>query len=412
MTDGPSDPWSATALDLRERMRALRRGGSTAAVATVVAVEGSAYRRPGAKMVLTPDGDQLGGITAGCLEGPVGELAAEVFETGGPVLETFDLVDDEEWGLGLGCNGVIDVLVEPLDSSWDPVLAAVGDGRSVATVTAVDGDGPVPAGARAVVDAEAAVLWPVDGGDGAADDVTDGAATTSAATTGVSTDGDRRATLPTEAVAVARDLAVETAEAGGTTTATVDVDGEAVRLLVDAVEPPDRLVVFGGQPDSNPLARLARQVGLHVTVATPRGGRAEPERYPAAHEVVAVRPTDVGELLDGRTAVAIMTHNLLDDELALAAALETEAPYVGVMGPRDRFERIREELADDGVTLDGDQLDRVAAPVGLDLGGGAPVEIALSIVAEVVAVTNGRDGGRLRDREAPIHAAAGPAAED
>ncbi|WP_257299081.1 XdhC family protein [Haloarchaeobius sp. FL176] len=372
MHESAADPWSATALDVKRRLTSLRESGEAGAVATVVDVEGSAYRRPGAKMVLTPEGDHLGGITAGCLEGPVVDLAGRVFESGEPVSETFDLMDDEEWGLGLGCNGVIDVLVEPVDDSWDPVLAALDAGDSVATVTAVDGDAPL--GARAVVETDGSVTTPSD-----------------------------RPGLPDAVVAAIRDEAVDCAKTGTWIARTVSTEDGDVTVFVDGVEPAPKMLVFGGQPDTGPVSNLARHVGFAVTVATARGGHADPERFPAADEVVSLRPADLGEHADERTAVVLMSHNKLDDELALASALETDAPYVGLMGPRERFEEIREELAADGVEFTEEQLARVATPVGLDVGGGEPVQIALSIVSEALAVLNGRDGGRLRGREGAIH---------
>ncbi|MFD1644578.1 XdhC family protein [Haloarchaeobius litoreus] len=372
MHDTTADPWSATALDVQRRLSSLRESGEPGAVATVVGVEGSAYRRPGAKMVLTPEGDHLGGITAGCLEGPVVDLAGRVFESGEPVIETFDLMDDDEWGLGLGCNGVIDVLVEPVDDSWDPVLAALDAGESVATVTAVDGDAPL--GARAVVRTDGSVTAPSD-----------------------------RTGLPDAVVEAIRDEAVDCAETGTWIARTVTTDEGDVTVFVDGVEPAPEMLVFGGQPDTGPVSSLARHVGFAVTVATARGGHADPERFPAADEVVSLRPADLDEHVDERTAVVLMSHNKLDDELALASVLETDAPYVGLMGPRERFEQIREELAADGVEFTDEQLARVATPVGLDVGGGEPVQIALSIVSEALAVLNGRGGGRLRDREGAIH---------
>ncbi|WP_440990838.1 XdhC family protein [Haloarchaeobius baliensis] len=372
MHENTADPWSATALDVQRRLSALRDSGEQGAVATVVGVEGSAYRRPGAKMVLTPEGDHLGGITAGCLEGPVVDLGNRVFETGEPVIETFDLMDDDEWGLGLGCNGVIDVLVEPVDDAWDPVLAALDDGESVATVTAVGGDAPL--GARAVVETDGTVTAPSD-----------------------------RPGLPDAVVEAIRDEAVDCATTGTWIARTVTTDAGDVTVFVDGVEPAPEMLIFGGQPDTGPVSNLARHVGFAVTVATARGGHADPERFPAADEVVSLRPANLDEHADERTAVVLMSHNKLDDELALASVLESDAPYVGLMGPRERFEQIREELAGDGVEFTEDQLARVATPVGLDVGGGEPVQIALSIVSEALAVLNGREGGRLRDREGAIH---------
>jgi len=380
MTEQSAGAWGATALDVKRRLAALRGTGETAAVATVVGVQGSAYRRPGAKMVLEPDGDQLGGITAGCLEGPVAELSRTVFDEGTSVVRTFDMTDDDEWGLGLGCNGVIDVLVEPVDDAWDAVIDALDRENAVATVTAVGGDGAL--GARAVVREDGAVATPGD-----------------------------RPTLSGAAVDAVRGVAADCLESGSTARRTVETDGGEVDLFVDGVRPPEKLLLFGGQPDTRQVARMGRQVGFEVTVATGRGALADPDRFPDAHEVVSTNPDDLADLVDDRTAVVLMSHNLLDDELALASVLDTAAPYVGLMGPRKRFEKIREDLLADGVPID-EGLDRVATPVGLDLGGGEPVEIALSIVSEVLAALNGREGGRLTDREGPIHGEREPLPED
>ena len=224
----------------------------------------------------------------------------------------------------------------------------------------------------------------------------------------VSPEGDRtdpsaRDTLPDALLDEVAEVATSCARSGKTAIREVETDGGQVRLFVGGLEPPAELLVFGGQPDTAPVVRLARDVGFEVTVATARGGLAEPERFPGAEEVVAVNPTDLPGLVDERTHVVLMSHNLIDDELALEALADTEAPYVGLMGPRKRFEEIRSDLEEDGVDLPESFLDRVATPVGLDLGGGAPMEIALSVVSEVLAVENDREGGRLRDREGPIH---------
>ena len=137
------DPWSVSTHDLHEAIRRYRSSGTPAVIATVVAVEGSAYRRPGAMMLIDPDEDSYGAITAGCLEGPVKQLAQEVLDDGNPVIETFDLMEtDGEWGLGLGCNGIIDILLEPLDEGWDPVVTALDQHEQIATATVVGSDNP------------------------------------------------------------------------------------------------------------------------------------------------------------------------------------------------------------------------------------------------------------------------------
>lgn len=377
-----ADPWGVTDLALHDRLRACRDAGTPAALATVVAVEGSAYRRPGAKLVAT-ETEVLGAITAGCLEGPVAKLAAEARKAGTVVVETFDLMDDDEWGLGLGCNGVIDVLVEPVDDSLDPALDALEDHESAALLTAVaSDDDAVPVGARtALTDA------------------------------GASDPADRPA-LPADAVEAVREAAAATRESG--TTATVDVERPAgdLTVFVDGLRPAPELLLFGSQNDVHTVARFGAEAGFRVTVASARGAKSSAEQFPHAHRVVGTRPADLAEAVrvPESTYAVLMSHNLVDDQLALESLLEgTVVPYVGAMGPRDRFEEIRSALADDGTTLTPAQLDRVSTPVGLDLGADGPTGIAMSVVSEALAVANDAEGGRLRGKSGPIHPRPDPA---
>lgn len=365
-----ADPWGLPTMELFRRLWDLLEADREAAVATVVDVEGSAYRRPGAKMFFEADGDSYGGITAGCLEGPLRELAGEVLEDLTPIVRTFDLTDGGEWDLGLGCNGVVTVLVEPLDASWREPLAAylAGEGRTV--VTALEATGSTPVGARAVL-----------------------------ARNGERNAVEGRRELPED---------LEVSGVDGPHRRPFMVDGAEVSCFVDPIDPPTRLVAFGSQPDVRSVTRLGRAVGLHVTVATARGGVADADTFPAAHEVVATHPDDLDDVVDDRSHVVIMSHNYLDDLLALASLLETDVPYIGLMGPRSRFEELRADLDEEGIELDATDLERIATPVGLDLGGGEPARVALSVVGEVVAVSNDREGGRLRDREGPIHRRVSP----
>ena len=369
------DPWSVTDRDLHDQLGALRDADATAAIATVVGVEGSAYRRPGAKLLAPEDEDTLGAITAGCLEGPVADLAADARDSGDVAVETYDLVDDDAWGLGVGCNGVIDVLVEPLDDSLDPLLDALDDRETatVCTVVASEDDG-VPVGARSVLGADGEVR-----------------------------SGDDRARVPTDAVDELRDAA---SEATGSRRVTVDREAGDLDVFVDPVEPAPDLVLFGAQNDVHAVARFAREAGFRVTVATARGARADDDAFPHAHRVVATRPNQVADAIDApdRTGVVVMSHNFVDDRLALEHLLtETGVPYVGLMGPRERFEEMREAFAEEGTTLSAGELDRVSTPVGLDLGDGSPTGIAVSIVSEALAAANGASGGRLSEKEGPIH---------
>jgi len=377
MEDEHADPWSVTTEDLFAAMRSYRDEGARAVVATVVDVEGSAYRRPGAKMLIDPDEESLGAITAGCLEDPVRELAADVFEAGAPAVHTFDLMDDEGWGLGLGCNGIIDILLEPLDERWDGALAALEARRPVPTVTAVRSSDPgIAVGDRTVLDA-----------NGEASDA-DTAALPASVIDAVS--GRLDALRPTE----------------GAGTVEVETEAGTLDVFLEWVTPAPDLLLFGTQNDVHPMARIGHETGFRVVVASARGARSDPDQFPHAHAVRSVHPTEVADAVDlpERTYAVIMSHNALEDRLALASLLDTNVPYVGLMGPRERFQDIREDLAtEEGRELTEDELDRIATPVGLDLGGGEPSQIALSVVAEALAVHNDRDGGRLKAREGPIH---------
>jgi xanthine dehydrogenase accessory factor len=372
------DPWSASTQDLHEALAAYRSSETPAVVATIVDVEGSAYRRPGAMMVIDPDADSFGAITAGCLEGPVQNLAASVLEANEPTVERFDLMEDDgEWGLGLGCNGVIDILLEPLDASWDPIVAALTDRNAVATLTAIDSTDPaVAVGDRAVYDGDAV------------------------------TEAESSTALP-DSVSdrlLARADNLE-ADAASTTVSVSTGDGD-VDVYVDWIAPAPDLLLFGSQNDIHPVARIGHQAGFRVVVASPRGARADADQFPHAHVVEAVRPMEVSDVVAdaGRTYAVLMSHNLLEDRLALDALLDTAVPYIGLMGPRERFDEVREQrLADDAEELTQADLDRIATPVGLDLGGGEPIQIGLSIVSEALAVHNGRQGGRLKHQQGPIH---------
>ena len=362
------DPWSATKKDVRE---ALRESGAEATVATVAAVEGSAYRRPGAKMLVTPAGVTTGAVTAGCLEDPIVDICGSVRQTGRSRTERFDLTgSDETWGLGLGCNGVIDLLVEPRDDSWTPVLSALRDEDPVTVVTVVESATGTAVGNRVVISGEQTLAVP------------------------------DREPIPSSCARRAEDTIKQVTGTGRTSTVSVD----DTTLLVDGLTPIPELLLFGSQSDLGPLVTLGSQAGFRVSVHSPRGGVDE-STIPHADDVRTDHPSTVAPgTADEHTYAVVMSHNLVDDRLAVETLLrETDVPYVGVMGPRDRFDRLHDGLVRDGVALTPAELERVAAPVGLDLGGSTPTDIALSVISEVVAVHNGREGGRLREQTGPIH---------
>jgi len=348
-----------------------------AVLATVVDVEGNAYRRPGAKMVIADEGDGVGSITAGCLEDEVLALAEDVIADGRPRLETFDLTgDDDVWGLGVGCNGVIDILLEPLDSSYRPVVDAYGSGRDVAVLTVLEG------GSTGAKQGDRAYAHPAGGA--------------------LSLDTPN---WPDWLLDALEGPTAELLETDTSDTLAFDHEGETVRAFVDSVTAPPDLVVFGTGHDVAPVADLASQVDFRVTVAGFRGATATEERFPEADTVISTSPANVREALDldGNTYAVIMTHNFIDDRLTLEELLDSPVPYIGLLGPRERFEEIREECNAAGREFTEDELERIYTPAGLDLGGGTPFHIAQSIAAEVTAVRFDREPKHLKEREGHIH---------
>ncbi|MFB6354720.1 MAG: XdhC family protein [Halobacteriales archaeon] len=375
--------WGRPEADVLAHLRDLVERGERGVLATVIGVEGSAYRRPGAKMVVEEDGGGSGHITAGCLEDEVFELAEAVLEAGEPRVETYDLMDggDDIWGLGVGCNGIIDILIEPIDGSLSPALEALDADRPVAVLTALTGDAPL--GARAF-------YLPGQGVTAGAD-------------------------FPDWLAEAAAGPAEAALESGASETVPVETDAGRAELFVDSLEPAPDLVVFGSGHDVAPVVELAKRNGFSVTVVGYRGAADLEARFPAADETVATAPSRVGEAveLDGAHCV-VMTHNFVDDRLTLAELVDAEVPYIGLMGPHERFAEMLEEFEAEGRTFGETELEPVYTPIGLDLGGGSPYQIATSIVAEVLAVHNGRQPGHLREREDPIHdrVSVGPPAED
>jgi|AntRauTorcE11898_2_1112593.scaffolds.fasta_scaffold00099_52 xanthine dehydrogenase accessory factor len=366
--------WGQPETAVLDRTRDLLESGRRAVLATLVDVKGSAYRRPGAKLVAPEGCEGAGAVTAGCLEDEVKRLTGSVLEEGTPRLETFDLRTDDAWGLGIGCDGTVEVLLEPLNQSLRPVLSAHDDRQPCTLLTVIDGEGEVALGDRACYREGDSVVttrgewpfWLVDG---------------------------------------VRDVAERLASSGRGETVTVDGPTGSVRVFADGIAPPPRLLVVGTGNDAPPVARTGLQAGFSVTVAGFRGGKADPERFPWAAEVVSTSPVDLLDAVDVglETYTVLMTHNFVDDRLALESLLASPTPYIGIVASTGRVENLLDAIGEDCRSLDLADCDRIYAPVGLNLGGGAPGQIALSIAGEVLAVHNDRTPGHLRNRTGPVH---------
>ncbi|WP_265110995.1 XdhC family protein [Halosolutus halophilus] len=369
--------WSVPETEVVQRIHERLDAAGTDVLATIVDVEGNAYRRPGAKMLLDEAGDGVGSITAGCLEDELLATAESVRERGRPELVTYDLMEDDDvWGLGVGCNGIIDVLLEPLTDAYRPTVEAFADGRNVAVLTVLEGsEGPLDRGDRVYYYPDEGVL--------------------------TTPDGEPATDWPADLSGPAADLA----ERGRADVVEVALQGSQLEVFVDGLTAPTELVVFGSGHDVGPVTELAAMNDFRVTVVGFRGSVDLEDRFPAADETVTTSPAAVDDAidLDDRTYAVVMTHNFVDDRLTIEQLLDSPVPYVGLMGPRKRFEEMLEEFESEGRTFEEAALSRLYTPIGLDLGGGSPYQIALSIVAEVLAVSNDRTPRHLKSREGHIH---------
>lgn len=329
--------------ELSEILREIAATPHTARVlATLVTVAGSSYRRPGARLLLGLDGSRIGSISGGCLEEDVLARARRVALTGAAERVTYDTTSENDlvWGVGLGCHGVVQVLIEklPASPSWAAALAVNLQARC-----------PTPL----------AVVW--------------------------------QAHAP-EALGTRLALADETASTAG--------------VFVDVIHPPVRLVIFGAGDDAQPLVRIAQELGWHVTVADPRADFASGKRFPTANALIVGPAEELVQRVapSPDTLAVVMTHRYVHDLPVLRQLLPCSLPYVGLLGPRARADRLLADLAKENVVVTGEQRARFHAPVGLDLGAENPAEVALSIVAEIRASLGHRDARPLRERTRPIHA--------
>ncbi|HEX8354039.1 MAG TPA: XdhC family protein [Pyrinomonadaceae bacterium] len=377
---------------LVEAFDAANSRGERCALATVVSVEGSSYRRPGARMLVCERGGSTGTISAGCLESDVIEHAKRVIHAGKAVLVEYDTASTGEemaWGLGLGCNGIVRVLVEPLapGSLYVEALrhSCEAHAAPVSVATVYQHTPSESAAARIEIGAR---LFINGDGDVSRENLSDESAATF--------ESEVRALSP----------------GGGTAGARVfEADGGAVKVFVETLLPPVPLVIFGAGHDALPVVDLARGLGWQTEVVDPQCRPASRSRFASADRVTLARPEEVGARVrvTPRTLALLMSHNYSHDLALLRFLLASPARYIGVMGPRKRTERMLSELAaSDGAFSPGEMdRERLFSPAGLDIGANAPAEIALSIVAEMRAVLDGRRGGMLRERRGSIHGGAG-----
>ena len=368
-------------IPLLDVLLAERNAGREAVLATVVKVDGSAYRRPGARMLVSRFGRPEGTISGGCLEAEVARKAWWLTEAG-PALRSYstseaDEGSEEALSFGLGCNGKVHVLFERLPASGPcaliTALLGVRDTQqpaAIATVIASSADGSHRLGDRLLL------------------------------VSGQSAEGELLQSALAEQIRI--DLQ-QTLVRGKSSRYLYPNGTGKIEVLMEYLPPVRRLVVFGAGHDAQPLVRMAKLLGWHVTIIDGRSHFARAERFPDADQVLVgdvEQPFAYRELVRG-AAVAVMTHSLVQDAHWLQGVLHSEPCYVGQLGPRERTERLLAGIHEQQGELPG--LACLHYPIGLGLGGDTPESVAMAMLAEIQAVLNGRNGGSLRFRSASIH---------
>jgi len=338
-------------------------------LATVIATRGSTYRKAGAQMLIGPGGRYEGILSGGCLEGDLAAHAASVLNTGTPKMVRYDNRGDDDllWGLGAGCEGGMDVWLVRLDpaANWEPfaTLSRCFEQRERAMyVFVLDSAAPAPP--------VGTTLW-IAGGP--------------APPAGLPEQ------LTTWLAAPARSAL------GAATCGIVEFDSPRVRLFFDSMAVPSELLLIGGGPDALPVVEFGAALGWRVTVADHRPAYADTVRFPRARRVLLSTPAEWARHLDLTRfdAAVVMSHHIATDLAALGALADTSIPYVGLLGPASRRQRL---LVDLGAATAAKFGARLHAPVGLDLGGRDPASIALAIIAEIQAHLHGKAHGQALDR--------------
>jgi len=362
--------WQET-LEILDRLAELTKSGERAAVACVVQIAGSAYRRPGARFLIAPDGSTLGGISGGCLEEDVRQTGLAAIDSGACHLLHYETGDDDDalWGLGLGCDGEVDVFVAPTSrpgfrDATDHMRGLLSSDKAFSVITIVaDAEGEDAALEGRVLIQQAEMETRLSTGDAELD----------------------------EALFAA---AAETLEVGASRT----IETRGVRAFIEVFAPPPVAVVCGAGDDAMPLVAGATQVGFRVVVVDHRPAYLTPERFSSAWRLIQALPEDDDEGIPttSDTFVVLKTHNLVRDKAWAQRFLATPIPYLGLLGPRARCEEI-------AAAAPADQQHRIYGPVGLDLGAEGPEQVGVAVVAELLAARTGRQPGHLKDRKAPIH---------
>jgi len=337
------------------------------ALATVIQTWGSSPRRAGAKMAFTPDGRITGSVSGGCVEGAVFEAGVEVLKSNRPQLLHFGVADETAWEVGLACGGSIDILVKPLDKEFFKSLRSVlVEERPAAVLTVVRAPDEL-LGRELLIKEDGNVVGTIDDN------------------------------LDEQAVRLAKETLLQ----GSSRRANLSED---VEVFIEVILPPPTLIAVGGVHITIALVSLAKTLGYRTIVVDPRSAFGSQERFPHVDQLVQSWPQEAFQKipLTRSTAIAMLTHDPKLDDPALKIALPSPAFYVGALGSKTTQAKRRQRLLDEGLTEA--QLDRLHGPIGLKIGAATPEEIAMSIMAEIVAARNhgeilpAREFSKVNDR--------------
>lgn len=352
--------------------------GHKTALATVVYVEGSSYRRPGARMLVEENGRMTGAISGGCLEGDALRKALLAIHQQQNKLVTYNTLDEEdvELGVQLGCNGIVHILFEPIDTSDEKNPIALLEQSQLfrketvlVTLFSLSNFHGHQPGTCFFLDAETSYSNIEEVG--------------------------LQANVQADAASVLKEGRSVIKE----------YDEHALTAFVELLQPTISLIIIGAGNDAFPLVEMAKVLGWQTTVADGRPTHANVQRFPNVHQLIAGKPADVIQQLapDEWTVFLLMTHNYKYDLAMMKLLLPINCRYVGTLGPKKRLERMFDELKEEGITVTDEQKKMIYGPIGLDIGAEAAEEIALAVLAEIKAVFADRNGSFLRNRSAGIH---------
>jgi xanthine/CO dehydrogenase XdhC/CoxF family maturation factor len=342
-----------------------------------VKVRGSSYRSPGARMLITDDGRWVGSISGGCLEGDALRKARKVMMDKIPMTVTYDTREEsnQNLGIGLGCNGVIDVLIEPIDPQ--------------------DKENPVTLFTSLITSKEPVALATIfEASSGVGEKLM---LTSSGEWSGNFSDTQLKNSVQSSLESLFETKKSEAKKYQST--------GKESEVFIELIQPAVSLIIFGGGFDARPVSELAKSLGWSVSVTDECVAHIAPLFFPTADKLTLCQREFIDRDFDitPYTACVLMSHNYEYDRDVLKKLLKTNTPYIGILGPRKRFDKMQSEFSTQGVSLTDEDFQRIHSPIGLDIGAEAPDEIAISIIAEIQSKFSNRSGGFLKYHSGPIH---------